>query len=233
MCLIVAWISKEVKLLMYLHRHIFCLCDGTCESVDFRIWSLPPCVGCTVNHSNNIRGTVDCICWIQFPVLIPAVRLDALEIYGGSHHRRVLFELSVSVTQHTDSQIIECVVGRGGACPEVSKGLWTYLFFSCETFEQAFLVHLVLSKRARGGCSYLSLFFPQGPLCILRPRGQAQDAPSVTVVKSALYVEGEVAGDVLSVSAGFFVMYMRSSNVFRRAWMNSSHPTHSNYKSTP
>ena len=68
------------------------------------------------------------------------------------------FELSVSVTQqHTGSQIIECVVDRGGARLEVSKGLWTYLFFSCEPFEQALLVNLVLSERARGGSSHLAL----------------------------------------------------------------------------
>ena len=39
----------------------------------------------------------------------------------------------------------------------------------------------------------------QGPLCTQGPRGQALDAPSVAVVKSALYVEGEVVGFVLFV----------------------------------
>lgn len=90
------------------------------------------------------------------------------------------------MTQHTDSQIIECVVDRGGACLEVSKGLWTYLFFSCEPFDQTLLVNLLLSKRARGGSSHLSL--SQGPLCTCRPQGHALDAPLVSVVKSALYL---------------------------------------------
>lgn len=88
--------------------------------------------------------------------LISAVCLDALEIYEGSDYRTLSFEPSVSVTQHADSQITECVVDRGGACLEVSKDLWTYLFFSCEPFDQTLLVNLVLSNRARGGSSCLS-----------------------------------------------------------------------------
>ena len=120
----------------------------------------------TVNNSNSIQTTVEWLCWIQFPVLFSAVSLNALEIYQSSHHRTASFELWVSVTQHTDSKIIESVVNRGGACPEVSKGLWTYLFFSCEPFDQVTLVNLVLSKRARGGSYHLSLSLSHRGHCV-------------------------------------------------------------------
>lgn len=67
----------------------------------------------TVNHSAFRQLWT--VCWIQFPILISAVFfLNALEIYWGSHHRTVSFELWVSVTQHTDSQINESVINRGG-----------------------------------------------------------------------------------------------------------------------
>lgn len=107
--------------------------------------------------------------------LISAVCLDALEIYGGSDYRTLSFELAVSVTQHTDSQITGCVVDRGGACLEVSKGLWTYLFFSCEPFDQTLLVNLALSNRARGASSPLSLSLSHRSHCVhqdprVRPR---------------------------------------------------------------
>lgn len=82
---------------------------------------------------------------------ISAVCINTLEIYGSSHHWTVsVIVVLVSVTHW--------VCGwRGGACLEVGKGLPTYLFFSCEPFEQALLVNLELSKRARGGSCHLSL----------------------------------------------------------------------------
>lgn len=71
------------------------------------------------------------------------------------------------------------------------------IFFSCEPFEQALLVNLMLSKRARGGCYHIS--HTQGPLCTKGPQGQGLDAPLVTVLKSALYVEVEIVGFVPSI----------------------------------
>lgn len=53
--------------------------------------------------------------------------------------------------QHIDSQIIERVADGAGARLEVSKGLWRYLFFSCEPVDQVLLVNLVLSRRPEVG----------------------------------------------------------------------------------
>lgn len=62
--------------------------------------------------------------------------------------------------------IAKFVVKRTGAWLRLSKGLWTYLFFSCEPFEQTLLVNLGLSMRARGGCSHLCLSHTRSGRCV-------------------------------------------------------------------
>jgi len=69
-----------------------------------------------------------------------------------------LIEHSIALRQHRDAGIPGNVVDmRRRAEPDVRRSLWTYLFFSPESFDQALLVNLALSVKARGG---ISVFLP-------------------------------------------------------------------------
>lgn len=96
------------------------------------------------------------------------------------------------------SHIAKFAVERAGAWLGVSQGLGTCLFFSCEPFEHALFVNLVLSMRARGGPRLsVSLTHTQWLLCTWGPQGHALDAPSLTRVKHVLDMDILVVGVVV------------------------------------
>lgn len=60
-----------------------------------------------VNHPHNIQRTVDHVFWIQFPVLISAVGLDASELFGGSHHPKGSSDLLLSLTHRSSGMWVK------------------------------------------------------------------------------------------------------------------------------
>lgn len=158
--LIVAWIIKAVKA-VGLHSTGFCLRPYMWEC----FYNSDTSADCKSlkQHSGNW--------WLCVLNSISSFNPSCLSRCHGDFWRssswphRLIWTLSLSDSHHWVCSWKQGPMNQG------EYDLRTY--FSCESFEQALLVNLVLSERARGGRYHLS----RGHCVQKGPQGQALDAP--------------------------------------------------------